>query len=165
MRIHIIGLPGSGKSTLARELGGRTGGNVYSLDALSYNPRTDKRRPLDQIAPRLAAVAAEEVWITEGIYTDGWIEPLLSAADLIIRLDLPLLICCTRIVRRYYLQTPRPDRRGLLPLVMDLGFTCRLWLSQSSPTDALLRPYAQRVRRCRTRADIEALTFSISQWH
>ncbi|MFZ5828343.1 MAG: DNA topology modulation protein [Bacillota bacterium] len=108
-RIAIIGSPGSGKSTLAQEMGKALDLPVHHLDRLFWRP--------GWVAPeRPAWVAVQEElvkgerWIIDGNY-GGTMPIRLGAADTVIFLDLPRLLCLWRAVRRLvqYRRSGRPD--------------------------------------------------------
>jgi hypothetical protein len=86
-RIHIIGGPGTGKTTLAHRLARDYDLPVYELDLIAYEGPQFRPRPPSACADRAHEIAAEERWITEGIFV-GWTNCLLARADTIIWLDL-----------------------------------------------------------------------------
>ena len=105
-RIHIIGGPGSGKSFVAAELSCRLGVPAYDLDdlfwdssALEYGVRSDAA----ERNRRLAAIAAQDGWIIEGVYY-GWLAPSFEAADIIIELTPPIWVRHWRVIRRFALR-------------------------------------------------------------
>ena len=104
-RIAIVGCPGSGKSTLAREIAARTGHPVVHLDFENWQPGWVPT-PKEAFAARQRERIQAERWIIDGNY-NGTMELRFAAADLVIVLDLPRLLCAGRVIRRH--GTPRPD--------------------------------------------------------
>ncbi|MCL2300570.1 MAG: hypothetical protein FWC27_10555, partial [Firmicutes bacterium] len=106
-RIAVIGSPGSGKSTLARQIAARTGHPLIHLDYHFWQPGwvmlpKDERRAMQE------QWVQGERWIIDGNY-NGTLELRFAAADLVICLDLPPLLCLWRVFRRHGKQ--RPDMR------------------------------------------------------
>ncbi|WP_431803583.1 DNA topology modulation protein [Halobacillus andaensis] len=97
-RVVLIGSGGSGKSTLARRLGEKLQINVYHLDALFWNPNWIGV-PKDEQRKILLELVRKEEWIIDGNY-GGTMSVRLSAADTIIFLDLPRIICVHRAFKR-----------------------------------------------------------------
>ena len=101
-RVHITGAAGSGTSSLGRELAARLG--VPHLDTDSYywapsDPPYTEKRP---VAERLARIAADKGtggWVLSGA-ADGWGEPAVSGAGLIVFLVTPTPLRLARIRRR-----------------------------------------------------------------
>ncbi|MCL1951561.1 MAG: hypothetical protein FWF60_01910 [Oscillospiraceae bacterium] len=106
-RIAILGSPGSGKSTLARQLAKRTGYPLIHLDYHHWQPGWVPMPRPEFIAMQEAWVQGER-WIIDGNYK-GTMEIRFAAADLVICLDLPRLLCAWRVIRRH--GTQRPDMR------------------------------------------------------
>lgn len=108
-KIVIIGSGGSGKSTLARQLGKMLKRNVYHLDALFWKPNWVSV-PKDEQKKVQSDLVKEEEWIMDGNY-GGTMEIRLNAADTIIFLDLPRVICVFRAFKRLlqYRNKTRPD--------------------------------------------------------
>lgn len=108
-RIAIIGCGGAGKSTLARRLGQVLNLPVHHLDALHWQPGW-KLPERNQWRARHDELLCGDRWIIDGNYGDT-MDARLAAADTIIFLDLPTLVCLWRILRRriaYHGRT-RPD--------------------------------------------------------
>ena len=98
-RIVIIGSSGAGKTTLARKLGSRLKINVYHLDRLFWQ-RGWKGKTRDERIDILQKIVLEKQWIIEGTYLISS-ERRLEAADTIIFLDTPPLVCLWRIIKRH----------------------------------------------------------------
>ncbi|WP_164669410.1 DNA topology modulation protein [Virgibacillus doumboii] len=108
-KIAIIGSGGSGKSTFARQLGERLQIKVHHLDALFWKPgwigvpKQEQKQMQHDLVKR-------DKWIIDGNY-GGTMDIRLNAADTIILLDLPRLVCVYRIIKRFvqYRNKSRPD--------------------------------------------------------
>ena len=98
-KIAIIGPPGAGKTTLARDLGPLLNMKVFHLDRLFWEPGW-KGKSREERLQILDHLVQEKQWIIEGTYLDSS-EPRLNAADAIILLDISLLLCLWRIIRRH----------------------------------------------------------------
>lgn len=99
-RVVVLGCGGAGKSTLARSLGAITGLPVIELDKLFWQPGRVPSSPA-----RWAAVQRELVrkprWIIDGDLGPYDVPSVrLKRADTVIVLDLPLLLCAWRALRR-----------------------------------------------------------------
>jgi len=106
-RIAVIGCPGSGKSTLARQLAEKTGHPLIHLDYHHWQPGWVPV-PKDEFLAMQREWVQGERWIIDGNYK-GSLEIRFAAADLVICLDLPRLLCAWRVIRRH--GTQRPDMR------------------------------------------------------
>jgi adenylate kinase family enzyme len=97
-RIVVIGSGGAGKSTFARQLGTLTGLPVIHLDRHYWRagwtptPREEWQREVEKLA-------AGDEWIIDGNYS-GSMDVRLRAADTVIFLDLPRVLCLWRVIRR-----------------------------------------------------------------
>ncbi|WP_062105600.1 DNA topology modulation protein [Bacillus niameyensis] len=108
-KIVLIGSGGSGKSTLARQLGKKLKIKIYHLDALFWKPNWVGVPIEEQIKVQNDLVKKEE-WIIDGNY-GGTMDIRLDAADTIIFLDMPRIICVYRAFKRIlqYRNKTRPD--------------------------------------------------------
>src|SRR5436190_2972633 len=110
-RVMIIGSGGAGKSVLARELGERLGLPVYHLDALLWRPGW-VMRPKDEERALFEELVRRDAWIIDGNYGAGQsLELRLAAADTVIFLDLPRILCLGRSLKRWltWRGRTRPD--------------------------------------------------------
>ena len=105
-RISVVGSSGSGKTTFATELAARLGIPHIELDAINWGPNWT---PLDgdAFAARVREATDHESWVCDGNYSA--VRPIvLERADTVVWLDLPLLTCLARFLRR----TARRARSG-----------------------------------------------------
>ncbi|MFC4386224.1 DNA topology modulation protein [Gracilibacillus marinus] len=126
-KIILIGSGGAGKSTLARQLGHKLKINVYHLDALYWKPNwvgisRDEQRSIQK------DLVSKEEWIIDGNY-GGTIDIRLHAADTIILLDLPRIICVYRALKRMiqYRNRTRPDMGEGCKERIDVHFLKWIW--------------------------------------
>lgn len=97
----VIGYSGAGKSTLARALAGSRCAPVLHLDRLYWLPGWHERDP-EQMRGMLDAFLKEhDSWVIDGTYSRFLFEQRLEAADEIVILALPRLVCLARAWRRY----------------------------------------------------------------
>lgn len=108
-KVVIIGSGGSGKSTLARQLGEKLKINVLHLDSLFWKPGWVET-PREEWIDSQQELVKLESWIMDGNYS-GTMEIRLNAADTIIFLDIPRIICIYRAFKRMiqYRNKTRPD--------------------------------------------------------
>jgi adenylate kinase family enzyme len=97
-RILVIGPGGAGKSTLARRMGERLGLPVVHLDAMYWRAGWTKA-PEDEWAREVARLIGDDAWVMDGNYS-GTLDLRIPAADTIVFLDFPRLVCLWRVVKR-----------------------------------------------------------------
>lgn len=126
-KIVIIGSGGAGKSTFARQLGKKLSINVFHLDSLLWKPNWEVVPKMDQIKIQNELVKKEE-WIIDGNY-GGTMDLRINAADTIIFLDMPRLVCIYRALKRFiqYKNKTRPDMREGCEEKFDLQFLKWIW--------------------------------------
>lgn len=126
-RILIIGSSGAGKSTLSRQLGNILGLEVIHLDAEYWQPGWVET-PKSEWQEIVQQLVQRDRWIMDGNY-GGTLEIRLAAADTVIFLDLPRLLCVWRALKRWrhYAGRTRPDVREGCPEKMDWEFLQWIW--------------------------------------
>ncbi len=97
-RIAIVGAGGAGKTVLANQLAGLLGLPVTHLDALRYDEDWNVV-PEDAFVAAQRAVVANDRWIIDG-NSAASMPVRFAAADTIIFLNLPPLVCLWGILRR-----------------------------------------------------------------
>ena len=108
-RVAIIGSGGAGKSRLARQLGEATRLPVIHLDSLFWRPGWTET-PKDVWRRTVEDLVKGDEWILDGNF-GGTMEIRLAAADTIIFLDFPRVLCTYRAIKRAitYWNRTRPD--------------------------------------------------------
>ena len=108
-RVAVIGSGGAGKSMFARELGERTSLPVIHLDRLFWKPGWVEL-PEDEAQALHAELIQPERWIIDGNY-GSMMGARIDAADTVIFLDLPRLVCLASALRRHWRHRAggRPD--------------------------------------------------------
>lgn len=108
-KIAIIGSAGAGKSTLARQLGKILNIEVIHLDSFYWKPGWIETSE-DEWKDTVKNLVKRETWIIDGNY-GSTLDIRLDAADTIIFLDFPRIICLWRVIKRrfQYAGKSRPD--------------------------------------------------------
>lgn len=95
-RILVAGTSGAGKTTLARRISATHGVPHTELDALHHGPRWT---PRPEFEADVRELAARDAWVTEWQYHR--VRPvLLSRAELLVWLDLPVAVVMWQVVVR-----------------------------------------------------------------
>ena len=155
-RVAIIGAGGAGKSVLARELGARTGLPVIHLDRLYWRPGWTEPPKAEWQWVHEGLIAGER-WIIDGNY-GGTMEPRLRAADTVVYLDLPRLVCLWSVVRRRFSEgrRGRADIADRLQDKLEWAFLRWIWNYPAKRRPAILQllaslPAATAVIQLRSR--------------
>ena len=110
-KIVVIGSSGAGKSTFARELGAIRDIEVVHLDRYFWQSGWTVYPRTERISIQQQLMQKKKRWIMEGSYI-GSSDGRLDAADTIIFLDTPSLLCAWRVIKRHaakHRQHERPD--------------------------------------------------------
>lgn len=110
-KIAIVGPSGAGKTTLAKKLSSTHDIKALHLDRLFWQ-RDWEKIPRDKRIDILQKRVQEKQWIIEGTYINSTNLHLLEA-DTIIFLDIPLLVCLPRIIKRYHKYHDGSRRRDI----------------------------------------------------
>lgn len=99
-KIVILGRGGAGKSTLAKRLSSLTNIPYVELDKHFWKPGL-LPTPVNEWKELQCKLTKDSSWIMDGDLGEyDALEVRLSAADTVIVLDFPLLICLTRAIKR-----------------------------------------------------------------
>ncbi len=145
-RIAIIGSSGAGKSTFARQLSMLLALPVIHLDTLFWQPGWIPT-PSDEWDAIQKQFVQQETWIMDGNYSST-LDIRLAAADTIIFLDFPMLLCLYRALKRrfQYAGKSRPDMNEGCPERIDWGHLKWIW---NYPRDGRVRA-VQKIQKYST---------------
>ncbi len=143
-RIAIIGCCGAGKSTLSNQLGLKLDLPIIHLDAYYWQPGWLETSTTEWITKQQSLIKKER-WIIDGNYLQT-MDIRLQAADTIILLDFPRILCLWRVVRRYlrYRGTVRSDMADGCVERLNWDFLLYVWNFAHSQRRSILskiRPY------------------------
>jgi adenylate kinase family enzyme len=108
VKIAIIGPSGSGKTTLTKKLSSTLKIKPFHLDRFFWQ-RDWEKETRDNRINILQQLIQEKEWIIEGTYIHST-DLHLIAADTIICLDVPSLVCLLRLIKRYRKSHGSPRR-------------------------------------------------------
>jgi adenylate kinase family enzyme len=97
-RILVIGSGGAGKTTLALRLGERLSLPVVHLDAKYWHAGWVAAEK-EEWTREVARLVHGDAWVMDGNYS-GTLDLRIAAADTIVFLDYPRLLCLWRVVKR-----------------------------------------------------------------
>jgi adenylate kinase family enzyme len=167
-RIIVIGSGGSGKSELSRRIGEILGIEVIHLDRVYWQPNWTEP-PKDEWKETVEDLVKRESWAMDGNFR-GTMEIRVAAADTIVFLDLPRVLCVWRAVKRSvkYPNQTRPDMGVGCREKIDLEFLQWIW---NFPRDS--KPLIMEIlRRCddtksiyvlKSRREVEAFVQDIGR--
>jgi adenylate kinase family enzyme len=137
-RILVIGSGGSGKTTVAREIAARTGLPLIHLDQLFWRPGWDPT-PDDEWDQVIGRLIAQEGWVMDGNY-GRTLQQRIAAADAIVFLDMPRLVCTWRILKRRFKHVggSRPDVAPGCPEQVNWEFVHWVWTYPSRRRPGIL---------------------------
>src|SRR5688500_18084376 len=167
-RILVVGSGGSGKSTLARRIAARTGLPLIHLDTLYWKPGWVEPSK-EEWKATVARLIAGERWVMDGNY-GGTMPERIAAADTVVVLDLPRVVCLWRAVRRRFEVAGRErlDMAPGCPEHLTWEFARWIWTYPATRLPAILRRLAelrpdQRGIVLRSAAEIEAFVASLPE--
>jgi adenylate kinase family enzyme len=126
-RVLVIGCSGAGKTTFSTRLGTALGLQVIHMDTYFWKPGWEEPATEDweQIVRNLIE---RDAWVMDGNY-GGTLDMRLAAADTVIFLDAPRMLCLWRVLKRRieYAGKTRPDIAPGCPERIDLQFLRYVW--------------------------------------
>lgn len=137
----IIGPGGSGKSTLAGRLGQQLGLPVIHLDQLYFGPNWTPA-PREEWHRIHSELVSRGSWIMDGnLNQGGTLDGRIRAADTIVFLDMPRLLCVWRVLKRYLQNRgrTRPDMAQGCPERLNWEFARWIWSAPSRRPATLRR--------------------------
>ena len=163
-KVLVIGSGGAGKSTFVRRLGAVTGIEVIHLDQLYWQPNW-VRSANEDWQKVISKLLEKDAWLMDGNYSRT-MEMRFAAADTIIFLDLPRIVCLYRILKRAakYRNKNRPDMAEGCAERFDWEFVKWVWNypQQTKPKiENLLERFADKTI-VRLRSKTEAETFLLN---
>lgn len=108
-RIMVIGSGGAGKSSFSSELARQTQLPLFHLDRFYWGPGWTHVEEA-QWSACVRELASRDRWIIDGNY-GATLSVRVSRCDAIVFFDLPRLLCCWGVVKRWwrYRRSNRPD--------------------------------------------------------
>ena len=159
-RVLVIGSGGSGKTTFVKALAARTGLPVIHLDQLYWHPGWVKT-PDEEWDRIILELSRGDAWIMDGNY-GRTLPTRLAAADTIVFLDLPRVVCTWRILKRQlrYFGRTRPDAAPGCPERLTWEFVSWVWTYRSRRRPGILQRLerlrdGKRVIQFRSQADVD----------
>jgi adenylate kinase family enzyme len=164
-RVAVIGSGGAGKSVF--ELGERTALPVIHLDRLYWKPGWVPM-PEDEWQAVHADLIEPERWIIDGNY-GSTMEARITAADTVIFLDLPRLVCIWGALQRHWRHRAggRPDMVAGQRERIDPKFLWWIWRYPDTRRPAVLArlaklPATTQVVRIRSRREAREVLDSLA---
>lgn len=150
-RIAVVSTASAcGKTTLGRALAAKLNARFVELDALVHGPDWAET-PDDALREKLAPILEEERWVVDGNYRQKLGDLVLSKADLVVWLDLPIEVWLPRLVRRTLLRAARREvlwngnRESLKNAFWGrdslVGYALRTYRKRRAEWPAVLGPY------------------------
>jgi len=138
-RVLVIGSGGSGKTTVAKEIAAKTGLPLIHLDQLFWHPGwvSTPDAEWDRVTDELIA---RDSWVMDGNY-GRTLPKRVAAADTVVFLDLPRVVCTWRIFKRRFSHfgKTRPDVAPGCPEHLSWEFVHWVWTYPSRRRPGILR--------------------------
>jgi adenylate kinase family enzyme len=141
-KILVIGSGGAGKSTLSRQLGEVLGLPVIHLDSEYWNAGWEPT-PKAKWQQTVEHLITQDAWVMDGNY-GGTLDLRLEAADTVIFLNMPRLLCLWRVVKRrwQYAGKTRPDMASDCPEQLNWEFLNWVWTYPTRRRSTILNKLA-----------------------
>ena len=153
---------------LAGRLAARTGLPLIHLDRLYWRPRWAEM-PKEEWEAMVRELVRGDSWVMDGNY-GGTLDMRLTAADTVILLDLPRLICLRRIIRRRFQfhGRNRPDVADGCPERLSWTFLRWIWSYPTAKRPKLLKKLGslgrdKNVIILRSAVEVEQFVASVSR--
>lgn len=126
-KIIVIGSGGAGKSTLARRLHEISGLPLVHIDQVFWKPNWTET-PKAEMRAAIEKMVGGDEWIIDG-NANSTMELRIAAADTVIFLDRPRLVCIFQVLKRVikYRKKTRPDMGADCPEKFDWKFLVWVW--------------------------------------
>ena len=157
-RVMIIGCSGSGKTTLAKQLAERTGLPLIHLDREYWRPGWIEPDKAEWTA-RMEKLIAQPRWIMDGNY-GSTLAARMAAADAVIFLDFPRLLCMRRVLARSIAGYGRATQAEGCPERLDWEFLKYVWNWQRDSRPRVMKAienFRGPIERLRAPAEIDGL--------
>ncbi len=162
----VIGSGGAGKSVFSLELAQRTGLPVIHLDREYWGPGWQPMAE-DRWEARIRELVRRDRWIMDGNF-GGTISIRIAAADTVVFLDLPRLVCLWSVISRWatFRSAARPDMTPGNADKLDLRFLRWIWSYPRTRRPGIVAqlaalPQTTQVVRLTSRRDMRAYLAAI----
>ncbi len=158
-KIVVIGSSGAGKSTFARALGKTLDIEVLHLDRYFWKLGWKEHSREDRVGIQQKLIKGKKRWIMEGSYISSS-DARLDAADTIIFLDMPRLLCLRQAIKRHmtaYRTYVRPDIPEVCTDRLSLLCMLKILLFPYQGRTLLLRKINQREKSQREPKEVYTL--------
>ncbi len=161
INILIIGNCGSGKSFMGRHLAAALALEYWDLDSIVWQgENTRQKNSAAHIDAQLTPLAKKQGWIVEGIY-GRLMQRLLTYADRLIWLNLPLSVCVKNLHQRAQMQAAQITSSQQHRLAADVMHWAQSYQQRSGESSASFHRELFASARCekieiKASADVDA---------